>query len=366
MNRLLFLLLLTLTGWLNSFGNPLSNGEYFIKINQTGKYLAIAGAAKDNGSRMIQRDNEYKQHFMFILRHLGSNVYTLKAKHSGKFLSTEGAPARGAKIIQWDWLGQDNQKWVILPHASGKGYVMSCFQNNMRMIMQHWNSTVTPTNGAYFFLNDEVAMTPMILDFKKNEVDDTNATTVWRGFPKETPAVTPTQQDITDGVYRIKVNQTGKCLAIENVSTENGARLVQWDYVNQANHQFVVTKRSDGYYEISAIHSQRYVSAAGNNKADGTAIIQWDYANQEYCRWRIYYTTQRPNPGWVIQHANSSPIQLQGGVDTPGNGQPFVLKQQQRQDAHDYDAVQTFSFEKIKDPRTMIKKAVGGEVIKKQ
>jgi hypothetical protein len=147
----------------------LTNGEYLIKVNHTGKYLAIAGASKDNGARLIQWDNEYSSHFMFILTNLGNGVYTLKAKHSGKYISTEGVPQQGAKLIQWDWLNQDNQKWYITQHPSGKGYLLNCVQNNMKTVMQNWGAaTDQPKNGSYLFLSNAIPQA-MILDFKKNE-----------------------------------------------------------------------------------------------------------------------------------------------------------------------------------------------------
>ncbi|MET0465952.1 MAG: RICIN domain-containing protein [Chitinophagaceae bacterium] len=149
----------------------LKDGEYYIRINDTGKFLAIAGAGKANGARLIQWDNEYRTHFSFIITHLGNDIYTVKSKHSGKFLSTDGAPAAGAKIIQWDWLDQQNQQWRIMKQKGSRGYVMSSAANNMRVVMQHWNSSVTPGNGAYLFLSGDNTMRGMVLDFKRNEVD---------------------------------------------------------------------------------------------------------------------------------------------------------------------------------------------------
>ncbi len=37
---------------------------------------------------------------------------------------------------------------------------------------------------------------------------------------------------------KIKVQQTGKYLSVANGSKENGARIVQWDDVNQKNQKF--------------------------------------------------------------------------------------------------------------------------------
>lgn len=152
-----------------SMAQTLSNGEYFIKVNRTGKYLAITGASKDNGARLVQWDNEYSTHFRFILTHLGNGIYTLKAKQSGKYISTEGAATQGAKLIQWDWQNQDNQKWYIRAHAGGRGYLLICVQNNMKTIMQNWGATTDqPKNGSYLFLSNALPQ-DMILDFKKNE-----------------------------------------------------------------------------------------------------------------------------------------------------------------------------------------------------
>ncbi len=157
---------------LSTNGQGLTDGEYFVKVNQTGKYLAIAGAEAKNGAWLIQWDNEYTQHFMFIIKHLGNEVYTLKAKHSGRYLSTEGSPKRGAKLVQWDWLNQDNQKWIIIKQAGSRGYSISCLQNGMKATLQYWGaSSMQPVNGSYFYLTDDISISSVVFDFKKNEPD---------------------------------------------------------------------------------------------------------------------------------------------------------------------------------------------------
>jgi Ricin-type beta-trefoil lectin domain-like len=171
MKQFLSIFFLCIAGVISANAQALSDGEYLIKINQTGKYIAIAGASKDNGAWAIQWDNEYSSHFRFMVKHIGNNVYTLQAKHSGKYLSTLGSPAAGAKLIQWDWLNQDNQKWYILPQKGSNGYVLSCYQNNMKVVTQYWNANIQPRNGEYFFLQGNRNIVSMVLDFKKNETD---------------------------------------------------------------------------------------------------------------------------------------------------------------------------------------------------
>lgn len=174
MKQLLFFTLL-LTG-LHVRSQTLTDGEYMIRIFDTGKFFAIAGGSSNNGANLIQWDKEYGRHFFFLLKHIGNDVYTIQSKQSGKFLSTAGTPVAGAKLVQWDWKDQDNQKWIIQKQNGTKGYVISSFQNQLRVVIQHFNSYVTPGNGAYAFLQPDASMRAMILDFKKNEVDAVSET----------------------------------------------------------------------------------------------------------------------------------------------------------------------------------------------
>lgn len=202
-------------------------------------------------------------------------------------------------------------------------------------------------NSTYWF-NEGVA----VIDFGKEFTtmresaqlrDLTNS-----GSVKVSSAVIEAKrQPVPDGMYKIKINQTGKYLAIEGISKDNGARLVQWDYVEQDNHKFYVKDIGNGYYVISAVHSNRYLNAAGQSKNDGTPIIQWDYAEQDNVKWRIYYSNQLDKPGWVLENKNASPIRLSSDNNAGNNGEPFILMLPKRLDANDYEPVQTFTFEKI-------------------
>jgi|CXWL01.1.fsa_nt_gi hypothetical protein len=150
----------------------LSDGEYMIKVNRTDRYMAIEGAAAQNGAKAVQWDMEVQSHFLFIVKYLGNGLYSIMSKKSGRFLSSDGeSPKEGAKIIQWDWLNQDNQKWYITPAENGaKGWRLRCFKNYMRVTMQFWNTTTaTPANGAEFRLTRDEIAPAMLLDFKKNE-----------------------------------------------------------------------------------------------------------------------------------------------------------------------------------------------------
>ena len=156
---------------------------------------------------------------------------------------------------------------------------------------------------------------------------------------------------ITDGVYRINIVATGKGLAIENISQDNNARLVQWDYVNQANHKFVVRKHADGSYTIQALHSRKYLDARLFYGLPDAPVIQYSPFDATYSTWNLSFSRQQNGgQGWVMQHKKSgTAIRLAGATHYTDNGRHFIVKNPERLDANDYEAYQTFIFERLGD-----------------
>jgi Ricin-type beta-trefoil lectin domain-like len=155
---------------------------------------------------------------------------------------------------------------------------------------------------------------------------------------------------ITDGLYRIKVNATGKYWAIENISKDDNARLVQWDYVDQANHKFVVRKSDDGY-TIQALHSGKHVDGRLFYGIVDAPVIQYRFTDAMYSHWSLTFSQQQAGgAGWVVQLKKSGvAMRLSGATHYTDNGRHFIIKNPERLDAHDYEAYQTFTFERLGD-----------------
>ncbi len=153
---------------------------------------------------------------------------------------------------------------------------------------------------------------------------------------------------ITTGWYKIKVNQTGKYLAVEGISMANGARLVQWDFADQGNHKFFVQELGGGDYQISALHSNKYINVAGQSTADGAAVIQWDWANQDNVKWKIVYRAKNEGSlgGWVLLNKNASSPLCLNNMFSKNNGEFFIIRKPVYADGA-YEPEQTFSFERI-------------------
>lgn len=160
-------------------------------------------------------------------------------------------------------------------------------------------------------------------------------------------AAAVTIQGLSNGVYFIKVNATGKYLGVEGVSKDNGARLVEWDFANQDNHKFYIEKRADGFYTIKAMHSNRYLNIAGQSVDDGAAVLQWDFVEQDNVMWTLLKSTSLN--GWIIRNKQSGKdIKLAGGINNSANGTLVVLN------GNNQAGAQAYSFEPAADIKTLM------------
>lgn len=134
-----------------------------------------------------------------------------------------------------------------------------------------------------------------------------------------TTAVAP----VADGIYYIRINQTGKYLGVEGVNTNNGAALIQWDYMNLDNHKFMFRRTNEaGCYTIMAMHSNRYINVEGSDTRDGARIIQWDFADQDNVKWYVVKVAD----GVVLRNKQSGKdIKLSGAANNANNGVPVLL-----------------------------------------
>lgn len=135
-----------------------------------------------------------------------------------------------------------------------------------------------------------------------------------------------------EGEYYIKVASTGKYCAVEGVSNNNGARLVQWDFAKNKNHQFIIKPSTvNGFYTIMALHSNKFLNVAGQSLASNAAIIQWDYVAQD----NLLFSFEKAGDGQLLVRCKQSGLYIQLASGNNSNGiqliqgadkQAFVLE----------------------------------------
>jgi hypothetical protein len=122
----------------------LSAGTYSIISKQSNKALSLNGWGQNNGNNIIQWSYIGFENQHWELEHLGNNVFKIKSKYSNKALDVSNVSTNNrANIHQWDYVGGDNQKWKIQP--VGDGYYRLLAVHSSKALSVNRNLT---TNGA--------------------------------------------------------------------------------------------------------------------------------------------------------------------------------------------------------------------------
>jgi hypothetical protein len=84
----------------------------------------------------------------------------------------------------------------------------------------------------------------------------------------------------------IRAKHSHRVLDVTSISTANGERIQQWDYLGGDNQRWRLESVGDGYYKIVAQHSGKVLDVRGVSTANGARIQQWDYLGGNNQRWR--------------------------------------------------------------------------------
>jgi Ricin-type beta-trefoil lectin domain-like len=89
------------------------------------------------------------------------------------------------------------------------------------------------------------------------------------------------------GWFRIVSDYDAKVVDVSGVSTADGARAVQWDYVGGANQQWRLAWSAAGVFAVVAQHSGKVLEVGGQSTTDGVPVGQWADLGLANQRWRI-------------------------------------------------------------------------------
>ena len=93
--------------------------------------------------------------------------------------------------------------------------------------------------------------------------------------------------NISDGVYVIVSQRSGKALDVWRGSSAMEANIIQWDRHDGANQQWKIVRTGDGYYNITSVKNPTLsFDVYRGSKASGTRVIQYQslpwQANQKW------------------------------------------------------------------------------------
>jgi DUF1680 family protein len=93
---------------------------------------------------------------------------------------------------------------------------------------------------------------------------------------------------ITDGdAVRFRNAHSGKVLGVQDMSTADNASVLQWADNGTADHRWTLLDQGDGTYKIRNVHSGKLLGIQGNSTAVGAFAVQESDNGTADNRWRI-------------------------------------------------------------------------------
>ncbi|GAB3167998.1 beta-L-arabinofuranosidase domain-containing protein [Streptomyces incanus] len=93
---------------------------------------------------------------------------------------------------------------------------------------------------------------------------------------------------LTDGgAFRFRNAHSGKVLGVQDMSTADGAAVLQWADNGTADHRWTLLDQNDGTYKIRNEHSGKLLAIAGDSTAVGAFAVQDSDDGTADNRWRV-------------------------------------------------------------------------------
>jgi hypothetical protein len=170
--------------------------------------------------------------------------YRVIAKHTGKVLDVYGGRIDdGANVYQWDWHGDNNQRWKIEQQSDGYYRIVS--KNSGKVLDIRGNSTANNANVYQYG---------------------------WHGGDNQRWKL----ESLNNGYYKITSKHSGKVLEIEGASTANGGNLDQYDWHGGDNQQWKIEWVNGGSSTSTTggLLETVNVSGAARDKTYSTNMLQ--------------------------------------------------------------------------------------------
>ncbi|MFI5619506.1 RICIN domain-containing protein [Streptomyces sp. NPDC051567] len=103
-----------------------------------------------------------------------------------------------------------------------------------------------------------------------------------------------------------------KCASVAGASTQNNAKVVQFDCLEAPNQQWKLTATSAGYYTVSAVNSGKCLSVAGASVQNSAEVVQFDCVGATNQEWRLvqkdagYFSIEARHSGKCLSVAGAS------------------------------------------------------------
>lgn len=126
---------------------------------------------------------------------------------------------------------------------------------------------------------------------------------------------------VANGKYKIINKHSGKVITVSGASTENGAAINQWDYVDNTSYNDLwnITKiGTTGYYTIKNVKSGKALTINSNSHVSGENANQWDYAANASWNDEFSFVAVAGGGYKIVARHTGLVLNVEGGVTTNG------------------------------------------------
>ena len=241
---------------------------------------------------------------------IADGIYVITSANSNKVLDIQGTIEAGSNVIQYNFAGNDTQKWFVRHVGHGYYNIIDraratgemCLEVNegrtedyVNVQINNWQNTdnqrwalEAEEDGSYVII---ASHSKKCLDINGSSQDNLasaiqntrsdSASQRWILQPAASyPSVMPVRGTLEEHFFILNKGQ-GTCLDVKSESIDDGADVWQYSWWGGNNQRWELIPVGDGYFRIRAKHSGLCLTIV-NNK-----FIQQSYLGDDGQKWRI-------------------------------------------------------------------------------
>ncbi|WP_438351918.1 RICIN domain-containing protein [Paenibacillus sp. FA6] len=93
--------------------------------------------------------------------------------------------------------------------------------------------------------------------------------------------------DAGNGYYKLKNSKSGKVMEVEGGSTANGAKVIQWTDNGGHNQQWQAINLGEGYYKLMNRKSGKLLDVYNGSTSNGAELIQYSDNGGDNQKWKL-------------------------------------------------------------------------------
>ena len=245
---------------IESDNQTIINGTYnIVPYIANWQALDITDGSKEDGAQIQLWDYLGAQQQKFNIEYLKEGYYKITSDYTGKALTIDGN-----NLVQKEYMGLDNQKWIIRENDNSNYSIIS-FEQDLAIELK---------NGIYGN-GIKLSVAP---------VNNSNSQKFNFTFRRKLN----TSNSLKNGIYRINAIINAKpAFDITNGSYLDGAQIQLWDYLEAEQQKFEITFQKDGYYRIRSAYTGKVLAVSDSKVTNGTTIIQKTEEGLDSEKWII-------------------------------------------------------------------------------